>query len=138
LDPASAYQYQAGPGGVFTFSATVTNTGTSTVFLNSDSSNVDSPATLDDSPFFNNWPLSLAPGVPYTGELFTVTAPAWGLGSNFYAGSFTLLGGADNGALDSLATVNFDIQVTPEPANFLLFGTGVLTLGVLTGRKFLV
>ena len=129
--------YQTGPGGLFTFEATATNTGASTVFLNSDSSTVDAGLTLDDSPFFNNWPLSLAPGVPYTGELFAVTAPAWGLGSNFYTGSFTLLGGVDGNASDSLATVNFNIQVTPEPSSFLLFGGGVMTLGVLTGRKLL-
>jgi len=137
LDPASAYQYQAGPGGVFTFAATVTNNEPFTVFLNGDSPTVDAGLTLDDSLFLNNWPLSLASGDTYTGELFTVTAPAWGLGPNFYTGSFTLQGGVDGNAADNLATVNFNIQVTPEPSSFLLFGGGVLTLGVLAGRKLL-
>jgi len=137
LDPASVYQYQAGPGGVFIFDAAVTNNQPFVVFLNGDSPTVDAGLTLDDSPFFNTWPLFLAPGDTYTGELFSVTAPAWGLGSNFYTGSFTLQGGIDGNASDNLATVTFDIQVTPEPSTFLLFGGGVLTFGILTGRKLM-
>lgn len=131
--------YQMGPGGVFTFDATVTNTDlTNIVYLNGDSLTGAGLLLLDDSPFLSNWPLSLDPLHSYTGELFTVTAPAWGPGSNFYTGAFILQGGASGGAQDTLATAVFDVQVTPEPSSFLLLGTGVLTFGLLTGRKFLV
>ena len=44
--------FQSGAGNVFAFNATVTNTSGSIVYLNADAFNVDSPLTLDDSPFF--------------------------------------------------------------------------------------
>jgi len=128
--------YQSGPGPVYTFDATVTNTGPSTVYLNGDLVSGDfPPLTYDDSGFINFFPLSLNSGDSYTGELFTVTAPAYGPGSNFYSGSFEILGGSDGNAQDTLATADFNIQVTPEPSSFFLFGTGLLALGALAGRK---
>jgi PEP-CTERM motif len=129
--------FQSGPGGVFEFDATVTNNGPDALFINSDSANVDAPAILDDSPFFSGPLTFLGAGDSYTGEFFTVTAPSYGPGSNFYAGSFELLGGADGNATDTLATADFNVQVTPEPSSFLLFGSGLLALGLLTGRKLL-
>jgi len=127
--------YQSGPGPLYTFDATVTNTGSSTVYLNGDLVSGDfPPLTYDDSPF-NSFPLLLNPGDSYTGELFTVTAPPYGPGSNFYSGSFEILGGSDDSAQDTVATANFNIQVTPEPSSFFLFGTGLLALGALAGRK---
>ena len=131
--------YQSGPESTYTFDATVTNTGDTTVYLNGDTMVLDAGLTLDDSPYNSNPAFFvLDPGDSYTGLLFTVTAPSYGTGSNFYTGTFSITGGGDDQAGDTLASANFDIQVTPEPPSFLLFGTGLLVLGSLAGRKLFV
>lgn len=130
--------YQSSQGQLFTFDATVTNTGTSTVYLSGDLFSGDFPPLTSDDSAFNSFPLSLDPGESYTGELFTITAPAYTLGSdNFYSGTISILGGADGSAQDTIASANFNVQVTPEPSSFLLFGTGLLVLGSVAGRKLL-
>src|SRR5580698_5895584 len=55
-------------GGSETFDATVTaaSGNTAAVFLNGDSFNVKAPITLNDTDFFANFPLSLAPGASFT------------------------------------------------------------------------
>src|ERR1700754_771749 len=76
-------------GGSYTFEATVTASASNSgdLFLNGDSFNVTSPATLDDSDFVTNFfPLDLAPGDTYTGDLFEVTIPA-GTAIGDYGGS---------------------------------------------------
>jgi len=131
--------YQIGPLSVFSFYGTITNTSlTDTVYLNSDSSVADALATLDDSPFLNSPYYTLAPGQSTADFLiFNVDVPPYGDGSNFYSGSFTLIGGADGNAGDALATADFNVQVTPEPDSYLLFGTGLLALGFLLKSKLL-
>jgi hypothetical protein len=112
---------------VVSFSATVsaplTNSGA--VFLNADSVNIDFPLTLDDSAFFMNFPLSLAPGASFTGQIFTVTVPDFAQLYVPYSGYFEIDGGANSGAADPIATANFTVTSTPEPA------TGVLLMGGL-------
>jgi hypothetical protein len=131
--------FQSGPGPVFEFYETVTNTGSDTVYLNGDDPVLGAGLSLDDSPFNTNpsfW--VLAPGDFYTGLLFTVTAPSYVEGaSNLYTGSFTILGGADNSAGDPLATVNFDIQVTPEPSSLVLLLTGMAGLAGTLRRRLI-
>jgi len=123
------------PGGGVTFDATVSapsgNSGD--VFLNGDSFSVDGPLTLDDSDFFANFPLSLAPGASFTGDLFVVTVPPGTL-DGAYLGSFTLLGGADGGAQDSLGTVNFSVNV-PEPSSISLLLAGIAGFLLWGGLK---
>ncbi len=130
-----AAPYQIGAATVFTFDGTITNNGTTTEYLNGDSLTVAAPLLSDDSPFFLS-PVSLAAGNSWTGELFTITIP-WGTDLGLYAGAFQIIGGADGSAQDVLASEDFNVQVTPEPSSFLLLGTGLLALGVLTGRKLL-
>jgi hypothetical protein len=121
------------PGSLLSFSATVSAplTNGAAVFLNADSNNIDNPLTLDDSGFVNNFPLSLVPGQSFTGVLFTVTVPAFAA-PNTYDGFFEIDGGADGNAGNSLGSVNFQIQVVPEPA------TAGLLLGGLAGIAAMV
>jgi hypothetical protein len=64
-------------GGSLTYDATVSAPASNgaAVFLNGDSFNVTAPITLDDTDFFTNFPLSLAPGTSFTGDLFVLTVP---------------------------------------------------------------
>lgn len=83
-------------GGSLTYDATVSAPADNgaAVFLNGDSFNVTSPLTLDDSDFFSDFPLSLAPGTSFTGPLFVLTVPP-NLPAETFSGEFTLLGGAN-------------------------------------------
>jgi hypothetical protein len=105
-----------------TVSAPASNSGA--VFLNGDSFNITAPITLDDTDFFANFPLSLAPGTSFTGDLFVLTVPP---NSPFgtFLGTFTLLGGANGNASDPLGTVNFSLVTTPEPSSIMLLLTGL-------------
>jgi len=121
-------------GGTLTFQATVStpDTNTGTVYLNFD--NFSSTFALDDTGFLVGFPLSLGPNMSFTGDLFTLTVPAnSALGT--YVGSFSILGGGDSGALDTLATANFTVNVVPEPSSMILLVTGVAG-GLTRFRKY--
>ncbi len=124
------------PGSTLYFVATVSapNTNGAAVFLNSDSFDVDSPLTLDDTPFFSNFPLSLNPGDSTTDVLFTVTIPPDAAIMD-YSGSFTILGGADDLAQDTLASTTFEVNAVPEPSNVLLVATGLAGLALVGFSK---
>jgi len=120
-------------GGTLTFQATVSApvSNSDSLFFNGDSFNVTAPFTLDDTDFgLNFFPVDLAPGTSFTGDLFQLTVPA-GMAFGDYAGSFTLLGGADFNALDSLGTVNFSVAAVPEPSSVMLLLSGIAGLGWL-------
>jgi hypothetical protein len=115
----------------FTGTITAPASNTDTVYLNADSLNLNSLfLALDDTPFFLNAPLFMAPASTYTGVLFTVTInPAAPIGR--YTGFFTILGGdhLDPSALTQLSTpAAFAVDVVPEPASLLLLGTGLTAL----------
>ena len=134
------------PGDTLSFTATVTapGTNTGTVFLNGDSTNLDSPLQIDDSGFFNNFPFTLDPGQSYPGPsdnglLFTIFIPT-GTADSIYTGSFSILGGPDGSTLDVLDTATFEVDVTspstvPEPNTFLLLAIGLSGLAIAVRRK---
>jgi hypothetical protein len=119
----------AGRGQTVTFGATLTNVGPPVVFLNSDTVNVAAPLVADDIKFFLNFPASLSAGQSVTAPILDVFVP---LSAPFgiYSGNFTILGGGDPGALNTLASANFAVNVVPEPGTFtaLLAGTCWLML----------
>ena len=122
-DPNQSVSVNALPATVTyeaTVSAPLTNSGD--VFLNGDSFNVAAPITLDDSDFLGGFPLSLAPGDSFTGDLFVLTVPV-GTHLGTYLGTFTIQGGADSSASGTLGTVDFSLQVTPEPESVVLLLT---------------
>jgi hypothetical protein len=129
-----AMPFQSATENVLAFDATVTNTSSQTVYLNGDSFNVDSPLTLDDSPFDNNYPLFLGAGASFTGVLFNVDVPAT-TPEGLYSGSFEILGGtnpADD--TDVAGAANFNVNV-PEPASLILLLTCLAGLGVSLRRR---
>ena len=136
--------YQSGPSNLFTFTGTIAYTSTDslndvgvTEYLNGDDFSISAPATLDDSSFLLNSPLSMNPGDSWSGVIFTVTTPPFiggSLAANFYTGSFSIVGGnSPSDTTDLLATAPFDVQVTPEPTSLLLLASGLA--GLLTAKK---
>jgi hypothetical protein len=121
-------------GQIIEFYATVGNADPDAiVYLNADSPSVDSPLTLDDSPFLNTPAFySLSPESTYDGELFDVTVPL-GTPYGLYGGDFAILGGSDDQAGDLLGSANFNVDVTgsavPEPSSLGLLVTGLAGLG---------
>jgi hypothetical protein len=136
LSLADPVQY-AVPGSMVSFIATASAplTNLADVYLNADSTTVDYPLTLDDSPFIDNYPLFLAPGDSYTGVLFTVTVPTDAVVGTTYAGYFEIDGGADSNASNDLASVTFDVSAVPEPGSVILQLAGLFGLLVASRRK---
>jgi hypothetical protein len=134
-----AQPYQTTDVGTLSFVATITNLGSETVYLNSDTLSVSSPLVGDDTPFFLNFPLSLSSGDSATAVLFTITVPG-GTPYGLYAGSFVLLGGSDGSSQFQLGSVDYNVNVAninsvPEPGAFLLMGTGLLGFGGVVRQR---
>jgi hypothetical protein len=136
---APAQPYTA--GSTVSFFATVSAPGTNggTVFLNGDSFTVSSPLILDDSGFFNDFPLSLDPGDSFSGVLFSIALPS-NVAASLYTGSFEIVGGGDTDALDTLASVYFQVNVAPstvpEPESLMLLAAGLPGVAFLVQRKW--
>jgi hypothetical protein len=124
----------ANAGGAVTFMATGLNTAAVTENLNGDSFSVPSPLTLDDSDYFNDWPLSLNASQSFgPADLFTVNVPL-GTGGGSYAGTFDITGGPGVSDLNVLGSAAFTVVVTPEPGTVALMSIG-FALAVLRRRR---
>ena len=125
------------PGGTVAFSGTLSNSGGADVFLNGTASLSPVGFTVDDTPFFLNTPLFLAPGGSFSGGLFDVAIAA-SVTPATYAGSFTVRGGADANELSALATAEYLITIggvtaVAEPSAQLLLATA-LAIGWISRR----
>jgi hypothetical protein len=136
------------------FDATIFNPSTTdTIYLNGDAATTSSPfLTVDDTPFFNNAPLSLAPGQSSGKiELFDVDLAAATTTDTYALNTFSILGGADGGTFslfNDLADAQFSVTVSsattvsaPEidpssAASAIMLLIGCLT--VLRGRDQLM
>lgn len=120
-------------GGMVEFDGTLTNAGSSDLYLNGDVVILEyTKLAVDDSLFFADSPLFLSPGSSYSGAFFDVTADADTL-SGSYTGSYTVQGGLDSNAFDDIAVVDFTVDVdsnivTPEPNPLLLLVSGLIIL----------
>ena len=128
------------PGDVLDFFGTLTNDDLFSLDIDSDSFTLAGfPAgSLDDSPFLNNAPTSLAAGATTPSfEFFTVTIPL-NQGSGSFDGTFTVVGGptSNGGGQDNLGAGTFTVTVsaTPEPGTWLMLLAGGLLLPV---RRYL-
>jgi PEP-CTERM motif-containing protein len=124
----------AAAGGSATFTATGLNTAAVTENLNGDSFTPAPPTTLNDSDFVNNWPLFLNAGASFgPADLFVIDVPT-GTAQGSYSGVYDILGGPLVSDLNVLGTVNFTVNVIPEPGTFALLGIG-FALAALRRRR---
>lgn len=125
------------PGTTVTVDGTIANTGSSTVYLNSEDFTLNSPSFLngDITDFLLNAPLSLAGGT--NSGLIPIFAFDIGPGTlaGPYAGNFLdIIGGTDpSDFTDTLASAQFTINAqgavnTPEPSTFVLLGASLIFL----------
>lgn len=130
-------------GEVLHFIGSLQNTDASApVFLTGDNFSLTDPGlALDDSPFIMNAPTSLAAagdplgGDKFSGDLFDVTIAKDALPGNYHY-SFSVLGGSNGIATDTLATTSFNVAVTPEPSAYQAgIILGVCGLGYLVRRR---
>lgn len=135
LTLSAPFQYASQSGDVLEFDATFTNNTSDLVYLNSDSITLDSPLlTLDDTAFVTTFAYDsgtgnydVGPGDSFTGELFTVSVSS-GAPIATYDGDFAILGGSDTNGQDVLASADFNVEVTPEPASWELMAMGLMGL----------
>ncbi len=122
------------PGLSVTFSGTVAETGGSNTFLNGDTANIAAPLSLNDTPFFLNFPLFLTPLQSVTSAIFAVSVPV-GTSAGLYSGNFSILGGSTPSALNTLASQPFAVSVLPQATPVPEPGTALLCLlGLGTAR----
>jgi hypothetical protein len=121
-------------GQTVTFSATLTNTGATPLFLNGDSISIAPPLQLNDTKFFLNFPVSLSAGQTFTAPILDVTALS-GSALGLHVGSMSILGGATPSELTSQASQTFAVNVVPEPGSAALLVVGMMVLGWVRRRN---
>jgi hypothetical protein len=128
------------PGSTVTVDGTITNDSLNTVYLNSESYTLAVPfLNGDNTDFFLNAPLSLAPGTN-SGliALFSFEIGA-GTPAGSYSGNFLdIVGGGPGDFTDVLTSSGYSVTVVsstvPEPGALILLTTGLLGLLPLRRR----
>jgi hypothetical protein len=133
------------PGTTVEFFGTLTNNTASTIFLNGDAFNLNGLSFTTTDQFFNNAPISLAPGANSGDiELFDISVASPLLdAAGFYTGTYNILGGIDGDGQDVLETnpATFSVDTAPatspvpEPASIALLLTGASTLLLTATRR---
>lgn len=130
-----------GSPGVVSFTATVTAidaAGSPSIYLNGDSSTVDSPFSVDDGGFFANLPIFMNPGDSVDDLLFAVDIPS-NAPVGLYTGTFEIMGGPDGGTFTDfnvLGSADFNVLVTtPEPSSLVFLLTGFCGLAETVRRR---
>ena len=130
--------FQSGVGGdTLTFDVTaINNSLTEVVNFNSDSLNINPVGNdlVTNDEFQANAPFFLNPGDSSEYEAFTVFIPA-GTPAGLYEGSYVIEGGPTDSDFNEVGTVNFDVQVTPEPSSLVLLLTGMAGLAETLRRR---
>jgi hypothetical protein len=127
-------------GATVPLSGTVLNASASTQFFNATAFTVAPELTLDDTPFFATVPATLTPGGSASGLLFNLLVDA-AAAPGAYAGSFTILGGAEPGSTDVLASASFRIEVAgptatvPEPTAAMLLAAGLCAVAAVRRHR---
>ena len=129
-------------GSTLNFSATINaiSDGLGPVYLLSDTSGITGTATIDDTPFFLNFPFQMNGGDSINDLLFSVLLPA-DIAPGSYDGYFTIVTSLDPNALTGIEdTVRFTVNTgstgpVPEPATISLFLTGIGGLAVAGRRR---
>jgi hypothetical protein len=119
------------PGDMLTFTGTLTNVGTSLLFVNGTNFTLNGTGlTFNDDDFFLNGPVSLGAGEVFNGTFFQVQIDPVAL-PQVAPGSFFILGGTTDTAQNTIATTNFSVVVNaaPEPASAML----MLGIALATG-----
>lgn len=129
----------AHPGDVLTYSGSLTNAGSETIFLNGSAYDFSADnMVLDDSAFLANAPVSLAAGESSSlFPMFTLTVAPTVL-ENTYSGAFTILGGNTDVAQIELATQNFAVRVVPAPSGLFVGALGSLPALLWLRRKYVM
>ena len=122
------------PGQPVTFSATITNTTASSIFLNSDAVNIGAPLSINDIDFFLNFPASLAASQSVTAPVFDVIVPI-ATPLALYPGHFDILGGATPNDLTTEGSADFAVNVSPEPSSAVLLSLGALLIIIRKTRQ---
>ena len=129
-------------GSTINFTATISavNDNLGPVYLLSDTSGITGTATIDDTPFFLNFPFQMNGGDSINDLLFSVLLPA-DIAPGSYDGYFTIVTSLDPNALTGIEdTVRFTVNTgsagpVPEPATISLFLTGIGGLAVAGRRR---
>jgi len=123
----------AAPGQTVTFSATLTNTTVSPIYLNGDAVNAAAGLILDDSPFLLGFPLSLGAAAAASGPILSVTV-ATGTSFGLYTGNFEILGGSTPLDFAPQGSATFAVNVVPEPGSLMLVTSSCSLLWIVRRR----
>ena len=133
----------ATPNGTSTisFHATLKNNGPRAVYINGASITLNAPSsyfTLDASKFYQNVPTVLAANSSWSGLVFDVISSGNSPLEQLFYGDLTVLGGVgqtQQNDMRELDSVNFAVAVVPEASGFVMFGAGLLGVGLLIRRR---